>query len=112
MTAAEEAAAQRHREWEEAHERYLRAEDQRRVEQAMSESRKQLSDIMDRWAAAMSIQRFFQDAERRIEDVESQRRAQLMERLALARAMLGTMDPLDYLEGWRAPEERYKSKYS
>ncbi|MER8840890.1 hypothetical protein NKI41_29960 [Mesorhizobium sp. M0601] len=76
MTAAEEAAAQRQREWEEAHERYLREEDQRRVEQAMSESQKQLSDIMDRWAAAMSIERFFRDAERRIEDVESQRLAQ------------------------------------
>ncbi|ESY01399.1 hypothetical protein [Mesorhizobium sp. LNJC405B00] len=112
MTAAEEAAAQRQREWEEAHERYLREEDQRRVKQAMSESQKQLSDIMDRWAAAMSVERFFQDAERRIEDVESQRRVQLMERLALARTMLGTMDPLDYLEGWLAPEERYKSKYS
>ncbi|MER9593941.1 hypothetical protein [Mesorhizobium sp. M0244] len=112
MTAAEEAAAQRQREWEEAHERYLREEDQRRVEQANTESQKQLSDIMDRWAAAMSVERFFQDAERRMEDVESERRAQLMGRLALARAMLGTMDPLDYLEGWLAPGERYKSKYS
>lgn len=112
MTAAEEAAAQRQREWEEAHERYLREEDQRRVEQARSESQKQLSDIMDRWASAMSVERFFQDAERRIEHVDSGRRAQLMERLALARAMLGTMDPLDYLESWLGPEERYKSKYS
>ena len=44
--------------------------------------------------------------------VETERRDQLMEPLAMARAMLGTMDPLDYLEGWLAPEERYKSKYS
>ncbi|MGX9574289.1 hypothetical protein [Mesorhizobium sp. f-mel] len=102
MTAAEKAVAQGQREWEEVHERYLREEDQRRVEQAMSESQEQLSDIMDRWAAAMSIERFFQDAERRVEDVVSERRAQLRERLALARAMLCTMDSLDYLEGWLA----------
>lgn len=79
MTAAEKAEAQRLREWEEAHERYLREEDQRRVEQAMSESQKQLSDIMDGWAVAMSVERFFQDAERRLGDVESERRAQLVD---------------------------------
>lgn len=60
----------------------------------------------------MSVERFFQDAERRVEHVDSERRSQLMERIALARAMFGTMDPLDYLEGWLAPEERSKSKYN
>lgn len=54
----------------------------------------------------------FQEAERRLEGVETERRAQLTERLALARAMLGTLDPFDYLEEWLVPEERYKSKYS
>jgi hypothetical protein len=112
MTAAEEAAAQRQREWEEAQERYRRDEDRRRVAQALAESQKQLAGIMDKWAAAMSVERFFHEAERRLESVESERRVQLRKRLVLARAMLGTLDPLDHLEEWLAPEERYKSKYT
>lgn len=112
MAAASEEAARRQREWEEAQERYRREEDQRRVEQARAESQKQLSNIMDRWASAMSVERFFREAEKRMEGLDGERRAQLTERLALARAMLGAIDPLDYLEKWLSPEERYKSKYS
>lgn len=59
-----------------------------------------------------SVERLFREAEKRMEDLEGKRRAQLTERLALARAMLGATDPLDYLEEWLSPEERYKSKYS
>jgi hypothetical protein len=112
MLAAEEAAVQRQKEWAEAQGRYRRQEDQRCVDQASAESQKQLLGIMDRWAAAMSVERFFREAEKRMESVESMRRAQLAERLALARAMLVMRDPLDYLEERLAPEERYKSKYS
>ena len=112
MAAVREEAARRQREWEEAQERYRREEDQRRVEQARVESQKQLSNIMDEWASAMSVERFFREAEERIQGLDAKRRAQLAERLALARAMLGALDPLDYLEKWLSPEERYKSKYS
>lgn len=112
MAAAQEVAARRQSEWAEAQERYRREEDQRRVEQARAESQKQLSNIMDQWASAMSVERFFREAEKCIESLDGERRAQLTERLALARSMLGAIDPLDYLEKWLSPEERYKSKYS
>ena len=111
ITAAEEAAARRQREREEQHERWRREEDQRRIKRANSESRKQLSDIMDRWATAVAVQRFFDEAEQRARLVGEDRHTRIMQRLALARAMLGPSDPLDYLEEWLAPEERYKSKY-
>ncbi len=109
---ADEASVRRRREWEEAEEHRRREEDRRQVAQALSDSRKQLADIMEKWAAAMTVERFFEDAERRLENVAGERRARFQERLALARAMLGTLDPLDFLKEWRAPEERYKSKYS
>jgi hypothetical protein len=112
MAAASEKAAQRQKEWEETQERYRREEDQRRVEQARAESQMQLSTIMDQWASAMSVERFFREAEKRMECLDGDRRAQLTERLALARAMLGSTDPLDYLERWLSLDERYKSKYS
>jgi hypothetical protein len=51
------------------------------------------------------------ETETRLEAVEGKRSAELNERLALARAMLGTFDPLDFFADWRTPEERYRSKY-
>ncbi|WP_449256806.1 hypothetical protein [Bosea sp. (in: a-proteobacteria)] len=111
MRAAEEAAARRRREWEEAQERYRREEDQRRVAEALTESKKQLAGIMEKWAAATAVERFFLEAQSRVNEVEGERRAQLAERLALARSMVGALDPLAFLAEWLAPEERYKSKY-
>lgn len=111
MTSAEVEAARRQREWEERQERWRREEDQRQVKQASAESGKQLSDIMDRWTVTVAIERFFSEAEKRTALLDGERRTRLMERLALAKKMIGTLDPLDFLEEWLAPEERYKSKY-
>jgi hypothetical protein len=109
---AEEAAAKRQREWEDQRERYRREDDQRRVAEADAESRKQLAEIMERWQKAITVERFLTDAEALLQGVECERRKTLSERLALARSMLGSVDPLDFLETWLAPEERYKSKYA
>ena len=111
MTAAEKEAARQQHEWDEAQERSRRNDDRRRVAQALVESHTQLTSIMEKWAAAMNVERFFQEAEMRIQSLEGERRIQLRERLALARSMLGTLDPLDHLKEWLAPEERYRSKY-
>ncbi|MFO1036918.1 MAG: hypothetical protein U1E45_08745 [Geminicoccaceae bacterium] len=113
-TLAEEAAnlaAQRQREREETQERWRREEDRRLVFQATEDSRKQLFGVISRWSEAVAIARFFLEAEVRLEGVDSERRNTLEERLALGRALLGTLDPLDFLEEWLAPDERYKSKY-
>jgi hypothetical protein len=111
MRAALEEAAKRHKEWEEARERYRREDDQRLVAQAEQESQKQLSEIMDKWASAMSVQRFFSEAERRIEGLHGEQRAQLMQRLALAKALCDGTDPLEHLAKWLSPDERYRSSY-
>lgn len=111
MKAAEEAAVRRRREWEEAQERYRREDDQRRVAEALAESKKQLAGIMEKWAAATAVERFFSEAQARVDEVEGERRAHLTERLALARSMVGGLDPLAFLAEWLAPEERYKSEY-
>jgi len=111
MIEAEEAAAQRHKDWEESQERWRRDEDRRRVEQARSESQKQLSEIMESWKLAMSTELFFQEAEKRIECLEDGRKNVLQDRLKNARAMLGSLDPLDFLEEWQAPHDLYETKY-
>lgn len=108
---ADEAAARRQREWEEQRERWRREEDQRKIAAAKEASGKQLSEIIRQWSAAMSLEHFFREAETRIAQAPEDRRVSLSERLERARSMVGTLDPLDFLEDWVAPEERYKSIY-
>lgn len=59
----------------------------------------------------MTVARFFADAEERLMNADGERRRRLEERLTLARTMMGSLDPLDFLESWLAPDERYRSKY-
>lgn len=111
MTAAEEEAAQQQREWEEMWERHRREEDERCVAQALTESRQQLAELIEKWGKAMAVERFFAEAEERLQSVQGERQQHLKGRLSLARSMLGTLDPLDYLVDWLAPEERYRAIY-
>ncbi|MDX8469776.1 hypothetical protein RFM26_29250 [Mesorhizobium sp. VK23B] len=111
MTAADEAEAKRKKEREEEWERYLRQEDARKTAQALADSREQLAEIIDRWGRAMTVERFFADAEERLKSTDDERRQRLEERLSLARAMMESVDPLDFIESWVAPEERHRSKY-
>lgn len=111
MLAEDEAEAKRRKQQEEEWERYRRREDARQVEQALNASQKQLADIIDSWGRAMVVERFFADAEMRLAGAEEERRQRLKERLALAQ-MMGSVDPLDFIDNWQAPEDRYRSKYS
>lgn len=43
---------------------------------------------------------------------DEERRRRLEERLTLAREMMGSLDPLDFIESWLAPDERYRSNTS
>lgn len=111
MTAADEAEAKRKKELDEQWERYRRQEDARQVAQALTDSRQQLAEIVEKWGKAMTVERFFADAEERLRGVDEERRRRVEERLTLAKAMIGSMDPLDFIENWLAPDERYRSKF-
>ncbi|WP_026784648.1 hypothetical protein [Pleomorphomonas koreensis] len=111
MIAADEEAAKRKKEWEERRERYERQEDARKAAQALTDSRQQLSEIIEKWGKAVAIEQFFSEAEERLATVDENCRQLLLERLTLARAMMGSLDPLDFIEKWLAPEEGYRSKY-
>jgi hypothetical protein len=60
----------------------------------------------------MTVERFFADAAERLKSADDERRQRLEERLTLARAMMESIDPLDFIEGWVAPKERHRSKFS
>ncbi|TBY46645.1 hypothetical protein E0H54_16190 [Rhizobium leguminosarum bv. viciae] len=111
MIAEDAAEARRKKERAEEWERYERREDARKVAQALSDSRQQLAETIEKWAKAMAVERFFADAEERLNKLDNERRQRLEERLELARAMMGSIDPLDFIENWKAPDERYRSKY-
>ncbi len=110
LMAAEDAAEeQRKKEQKERWERYEREEDARKTAQALSDSRQQLAEIIEKWGRAMTIERFFAEAAERLKSADDDRRQHLQERLRLARAMMESVDPLDYIESWVAPEERHRS---
>lgn len=112
MDAEDAAEAKRRKEWEEQWERYERQEDARKTAQAFTDSRQQLAEIIERWGRAMTVERFFTDAEERLKSTNGERRQRLEERLTLARAMMESVDPLDFIEVWLAPDERHRSKSS
>jgi hypothetical protein len=111
MAAEQEAAARRKRQREEEWERYRRREDEQKLIAAHKDSQLQLAEIIASWGRAMVVEQFLADAEKRLGGVPEQRRLHLETRINLARQMLGTVDPLDFLEGWLAPDDRYQSVY-
>lgn len=111
MDAEDAAAAKRKKEREEQWERYERQEDARKTAQALADSRQQLAEIIERWGRAMTVERFFTDAEERLKSTNDERRQRLEERMTLARAMMDSVDPLDFIEGWVAPAERHRPKF-
>lgn len=112
MEAEEAAEEQRKKEQKERWERYEREEDARKTAQALTDSRQQLAEIIEKWGEAMTVERFFADAAERLKSADDTRRPRLEERLAYARATMGSVDPLDFFESWLAPEERHRSKFS
>ncbi|MQW32008.1 hypothetical protein [Sinorhizobium meliloti] len=111
IAAEDEAEARRKKERGEEWERYLRREDERKVAQAIKDSQQQLAEIIESWGKAIIVERFFSDVERRMEGVDEALRQHLEGRLKLARQMMGSIDPLDFMANWRAPDDRYRSRY-
>lgn len=112
MEAEEAAEEQRKKEQKERWERYEREEDARKTAQALTDSRQQLAEIMEKWGKAMTVERFFADATERLKSADDDRRQRLEGRLARARSVMGSVDPLDFIESWVAPEERHRPKFS
>lgn len=103
---AERQAEVDRREWEAQQERWRREEAERRAAQALKESREELLQIIDRWGRATRIEQFFRDAEQRAAGLSEDERLRLLERLKLAREMVGSVDALDRFLAWRSPGER------
>jgi hypothetical protein len=102
----ERQAEIKHQKWEAQQEIWCREKAERHAAQALKESREELLQIIDRWGRANRVEQFFRDAEQRAAGLSDAERLRLLERLKLARKMVGSVDALDRFMTWRAPDER------
>lgn len=91
---------------EEAQRTQAREEAERRRLKAIKDSREELSSIISAWAKTKRIEEFFADAERRAVDLSDDEKRMVLERLKLAREMVGGTDALEWFQSWRSPDER------
>ncbi|MBX3707085.1 MAG: hypothetical protein KF911_10700 [Pseudomonadales bacterium] len=92
--------------WEAQREQWRREEEARRAAKALKDSKEELLQMIDAWAAAKRLEAFFADAEHRAQDLPDEERERTIERLRRARALIGSTDALERFDAWRAPEER------
>jgi len=112
LEEADRQAEIRRQQWLIEEERRRREEDRRRIEQSIADSKTEFRQVIERWSDVMSVERFFAGVEQRAKDLSEADRRDVLERLALARAFLGSQDPLDFIRRWKTPDERYTPKYA
>jgi hypothetical protein len=108
---AERKAEARHREWLASIERSKKEDDRRRVAESVQASREALGKIIRHWSNALEVEHFLQQVAERTKTLPNTERDEVQKRLDLARAFLGSQDPLKFLLAWKTPEERYKPVY-
>ncbi len=92
--------------WEAQHERWLKEEAERKAAKALKESKEELVQIIQVWGEVNRIEKFFQDIETSAASLSDDRKIKIMERLRLAREIIGSVDAVDYFLAWRSPGER------
>jgi hypothetical protein len=55
----------------------------------------------------MSIEQFLKSVEERAITLPEVQRGQVLDRLQLARELIGTQNPLEFFSSWKTPGERY-----
>lgn len=95
----------RRQKWEEERREFERVRAEERAAEAREESREQLMQIIASWAEAKRIEEFFRESESKLIYLDLATQAELTERLAYARTLVGTLDTLERLRGWKTPAD-------
>lgn len=93
-------------EWAAQQEEWRREEAELRAAKVLKDSKKELLEIIEAWAAARRLDEFFIDAKHNVMDLPADQRGSTMERLESARELIGSTDALEQFRSWRKPEER------
>lgn len=98
----------RDQEWEEQTRRWAIAREQELIEKATKKSRDWINEIIGSWGEAVRVHNFFNSIEKDIQGLDEPQRTHLLERVVLAKALVGTVDPLSYMALWKSPDEILK----
>ncbi len=107
MIEAEQRAEVKRREWDENWARWERGDDQRQIAGSIKKSREHLAQVIQSWATAISIEKFFKNVEERVIALPEAQQHEIRERLQLTREFVGTQNPIEFFSSWKTPSERY-----
>ena len=93
------------RKWEEEKRQREIAREKAFVRESRKTSKEQIEGIIKSWDEAVQKHQFFKRAEEEIEKKDDPERTLLLNRVKLARELIGTIDPVKYLSVWKTPEE-------
>ncbi|AKE60106.1 hypothetical protein PU088_000603 [Citrobacter farmeri] len=99
-------AEERHIQWELDKKRYQERERIRQEEEAYRASLTELKSIMAQWDVDKRQEQFFREAERDTADLDEKLKAQVIERLQLARQFLSGDSAVERLLKWKTPQDR------
>lgn len=94
------------KEWEAHQKKWQKEMEEQRVAKALKDSREELFQIINHWAETNRIEKFFQDVERRAANLNENDKSKILDRIKLAREMVGSVDALDHFIEWQSPDER------
>ncbi|MAT13753.1 MAG: hypothetical protein CMJ46_00600 [Planctomyces sp.] len=93
-------------------ERQKREEDRRRITQSIENSHQDLRQTIRKWAELKGVEQFLMEVEARADMLPTDEKMAVLERLSLARRLLGDVDPMHFFLDWKTPSERYQSPYN
>lgn len=100
---------QKAKEREEAFKRWEIECEQKLIRDATNKSKEWIEKIIANWSSAVGKHDFFDSVERAINLQDTSRKEYLLERVRLAKDLIGTIDPLDFLAKWETPDEIAKN---
>ncbi len=96
--------------WEAERLESKRREAERQRLQAIEQSHSELLGIIKAWGEVKRIEAFFAEAEEQILKSGDGNAEQLLERLKMARELVGPLRALEQLAAWKSPEERLQAE--
>lgn len=93
-----------HQRWLEAEAARTRAEEVRRRDEALASSRDQLVAVAGAWQDALRVDAFLDEVVRRAGELEDAERDRVLERVRLAKLLMGGVDALARFGDWEPPE--------
>lgn len=99
-------AEEEHRQWQEERRRQQAEAERQRQEKNKQESRRDLLAAIASWDEGRRVSDYFASIEAELAQLPPEEALQVRERLSLAKDLVGHLDPMAQLKGWKAPNER------